>query len=140
MSDSDADPDADGDTAAESLPDGWIETEDRRDPDMNDKYDPRQPELFEREGGDEVQVHAAPVGENRPHGDGNVWQVGIVAGSVTAPAEIERTHEVEGRGTAMDLARDLMAAYEDRGDVESARNAIEENDGLTGGAGGGSGS
>lgn len=118
--------DSDGD----SLPDGWTATESEReeDPDgpaVSDKYDPRQPELFERTGADEVQIHAAPIGGNQSRDDAGVWQVGIVEGSVTAPAEIERTHEVEDRAAAMDLARDLMAAYEEHGDVEAARDAVE---------------
>jgi hypothetical protein len=107
---------------SEPLPDGWEMTE--RDPDVSGKYNPRKPALFER-GTDDVQIVASPSGQNRPHGDVEAWQVGIVEGSVTHPGEIERTSEIEGRAAAMSLARELMEAYERHGDVEAARDAVQ---------------
>ncbi|WP_254545946.1 hypothetical protein [Halomarina pelagica] len=105
----------------ESLPDGWHES----DVDLNvtERYNPRSPILYESEERD-VSVQIVPYGQNVSHGDPDRWRVALRRGTTLDPGRAEAATEVEGRDAAMAVARDLMAAYDEHGDVSEARDAV----------------
>jgi hypothetical protein len=115
-----SDTDAGGDT--ETPPDGWSKRD--QDPQIVDKYDPRQPSLYEHDDGQVVQV--VPDAGNRAGSDQERWRVDAVDGDPAAPEGTTILAEREGRSDALAFARETMAAYDGRGDVTDAARTVED--------------
>ncbi|MFC7153981.1 hypothetical protein ACFQPA_00740 [Halomarina halobia] len=106
-----------------SLPDGWRESDVDRN--VTERYNPRPPILYESEEGD-VSVQIVPYGQNVSHDDPDRWRVALRRGTTLDPGRAEAAAEVQGRDAAMAVARDLMTAYNEHGDVRGARDAVRE--------------
>ena len=91
----------------ESLPDGWTEVD--HDPQVVDKYDARQPSLFENVDGTTLQV--VPAARNQATGGEDRWRVDAVEGDPAAPEETTALGERDGRSDALAFAREAMEHY-----------------------------
>ncbi|MWG35064.1 hypothetical protein [Halomarina oriensis] len=109
-------------TETDSLPEGWTERD--HDPQVVDKYDPRQPSLYESDDGHCVQV--VPDAGNQATGGEDHWRVDAIEGDPKAPEHTRTLGVREGRSAALDFAREAMTEYGETGsfdavDEETAR-------------------
>ncbi|MFD1514750.1 hypothetical protein [Halomarina rubra] len=105
----------------DSLPDGWTERD--HDPQVVDKYDPRQPSLYEHEDGTHVQ--AVPDAGNQATSGEDRWRVDVVDGDPKAPDETRTLGLRTGQGDALDFAREAMAAYAENGSFDAVAEETE---------------
>lgn len=92
------------------LPDPWTEAVDHDD--IVEKYDPRDPVLFERDDRERA-VHVLPTEPNVAHADTHEWRVGLVRGDVDEFHDAEPIARVHGRENAYHVAVAFMDAYEE---------------------------
>jgi len=104
---------------SDSLPDGWTERD--HDPQIVDKYDPRQPSLFEHDDGQVLQV--VPDAGNRAGSDQRRWRVDAVEGDPAAPESTTVLGEREGEADALAFAREAMASYDEHGSFDAVPEA-----------------
>lgn len=102
----------------ESLPDGWTEVD--HDPQVVDKYDARQPSLFENVDGTTLQV-VPEVGNQAPTGEGDRWRVDSVEGDPAAPEGTTVLGQREGRSDALAFAREAMEHYNEARSLDGVR-------------------
>ncbi|MFB6235735.1 MAG: hypothetical protein ABEH81_10780 [Halopenitus sp.] len=102
----------DGEAAARTrpLPDPWTEVVDHDY--IVEKYDPRDPVLFER-ADRERAVHILPTEPNVAHADTHEWRIGLVRGDVNELLDTESIARVHGRENAYHVAVEFMGAYEE---------------------------
>jgi len=93
-------------------PAGWTEIE--QPPEIIEKYNPREPTLFEHDDGEPVAVHVLPETQNI-HDRQERWRVGVVHGGKTnfEGREPIRTG-IPDRQRALTLAEEFMTGYEQR--------------------------
>lgn len=104
------DPGSEAAARTRPLPDSWTEV---REHDLIvEKYDPRDPTLFERDDRKRA-VHILPTEPNVPHADTHEWRVGLVRGSVDELLDAEPIAHVHGRENAYHVAVTFMRAYEE---------------------------
>lgn len=101
---------------SDSLPDGWTERD--HDPKVVDKYDPRQPSLFEHDDGRTVQV--VPDAGNRTGGDRERWRVDAIEGEPAAPESTTTLAECEGKSAALSAAEEAMRDYTTTGSFDAS--------------------
>lgn len=102
---------------SESLPDGWTELD--HDPQVVDKYDPRQPSLFENLDGTTLQV--VPDAGNQATGGEDRWRVDSVEGDPASPERTTALGERVGRSDALAFAREAMEHYNEARSLDGVR-------------------
>lgn len=102
-------------------PTGWTEIE--QPPEIIEKYNPRDPTLFEYGGEEPVAVHVLPETQN-VHDREERWRVGVVHGRRTnfEGAEPIRTG-IADRSGALEVAETFMTGYESR--VQSGEQTLD---------------
>lgn len=102
-------------------PTGWSEIE--QPPEIVEKYNPRDPTLFEYDGAEPIAVHVLPETQNI-HDREERWRVGLVHGGKTnfEGAEPIRTG-IADRSGALAVAEEFMTGYESR--VQSGEQTLD---------------
>ena len=102
-------------------PAGWTEIE--RQPEIVEKYNPREPTLFEHDGKEPIAVHVLPETQN-VRDQRERWRVGVVHGGKTnfEGREPIRTGIPDRQG-ALALAAEFMTGYERR--VRSGETTLD---------------
>lgn len=108
--DADAETDAEATARSRPLPGSWTEVVDHDY--IVEKYDPRDPVLFERDDRERA-VHILPTEPNVAHADTHEWRVGLVRGDVDELLDAEPIAHVHGRENAYHVAVAFMEAYEE---------------------------
>ena len=102
-------------------PTGWSEVE--QPPEIIEKYNPRDPTLFEYDGEEPIAVHVLPETQN-VHDRSEQWRVGVVHGGKT---NFEGTDPIRtgiaDRSGALAVAEEFMLGYESR--VQSGEQTPE---------------
>jgi glucose dehydrogenase len=92
-------------STGDDLPDGWQQPESDA---QAGQYNPQQPIRYER---DDIEVHLQPATNTADTGQ-DVWRLNVISDDREAAGPVR--DGIEGRGSAIDDAREFMETYNER--------------------------